>query len=258
MAALLRQNPKLHADMSSPVGALMEQLWTAMGAGGEIAMLISETQRRDLMRSVFTTYYRDLLDDRVVFDTNRMWCARMEVLTELFPHSKVVCCVREVHWVLDSFERIARANAFTLSRLYSGPQAATVYLRTDALAHAGGVVGYALNALREAFYGPHAHRLILVDYEALAREPKAALAYLYERLELEPFEHDFGNVEYDAGEFDRNLGAPGLHRVARDVSFKPRKTLLPPDLFARFEADDFWRDPMRNQGAAAILLPEDR
>ena len=255
LAALLRQNPEFHAGISSPAALLVEQVWAAMGAGGEAAALVTEDQRRDILRGVFDSYYKSLAPGKIIFDTNRMWCARMDVLTQLFPQSKVICCVREVAWVMDSFERIARQNAFTLSRLYSREQAATVYSRVDALAHAGGVVGFALNGLREAFYGPHAARLILVDYEALVREPKPAMAFLYGQLGLKPFEHDFSNAEYDAGEFDRNLGAPGLHKVQRDVKFTPRKPLLPPDLFARFENDDFWRDPVRNQGDSAILLP---
>ena len=257
LAALLRQDPACHADISSPVALLMENLWSSMGAGGEIAMMVSDTQRRDLLRGVHDAYYSGQADKRAIFDTNRQWCARMEIVAELFPDAKVICCVREVTWVLDSFERIARANAFTLSRLYAGQQAATVYARTESLAHAGGVVGFALNALREAFYGPHADRLVLIDYEALASDPKATMDFLYARLGLAPFAHDFANVDYDAGEFDRSIGAPGLHKVGREVKFKRRKSLLPPDLFARYEADDFWRDPLRNQSAAAILLPSD-
>ena len=255
LAALLRQNPAFHAGMSSPVGSLMEHMWAAMGAGNELALFIDEAQRRDLLLGIFSGYYRHLMGTRVIFDTNRIWCARLDILAELFPASKIICCVREVAWILDSFERITRANAFTLSRMYSRDQAATVYSRVDAMASASGVVGFALNALREAFYGPHAGRLVLVDYEALAREPRGTMEFLYERLALAPFAHDFANIDYDARDFDRQIGAPGLHSVSPQVRFAPRKTLLPPDLFARFETDDFWRDPVRNQGQAAILLP---
>ena len=254
LAALLRQNPAVHADISSPVAALVEQMWAAMGAGNEAALLVDEEQRRDLLAGIFPAYYKKQQGAKTVFDTNRMWCARMDMLTQLFPASKVICCVREVAWIFDSFERVTRENAFTLSRMYSRDQASTVYSRVDTLASPGGVVGYALNALREAFHGPHADRLILIDYEALAREPGPAMAFLYERLGLKPFDHDFKNVDYDAPEFDRNLGVTGLHRVGREVRFSKRKTLLPPDLFARFETDDFWRDPLRNQGKAEILL----
>ena len=47
----------------------------------------------------------------------------------------------------------------------------TVYTRVNRLASSDGLVGYALDALREAFFGEHAPRLILVEYQALTRAP---------------------------------------------------------------------------------------
>ena len=41
-------------------------------------------------------------------------------------------------------------------------------------------------------------------------------------------------VEYDAPEFDAQLGLDGLHRVHPEVKPRPRKTILPPDLFKRY------------------------
>jgi sulfotransferase len=60
------------------------------------------------------------------------------------------------------------------------------------------------------------------------------------------FSHDFDNVEFDAEEFDRRLGTPGLHKVGRKVRHAARRTLLPGDLVRKYENDAFWRDPARN------------
>jgi sulfotransferase len=46
-------------------------------------------------------------------------------------------------------------------------------------------------------------------------------------------------------EFDARLGAPGLHEVGSAVRVPSRRTILPPDLFTRFEADAFWQDPAK-------------
>jgi hypothetical protein len=46
-----------------------------------------------------------------------------------------------------------------------------------------------------------------------------------------------------APEFDRSLGAAGLHRVSGPVRHEVRQTLLPPDLFERFDQLTFWNDP---------------
>ncbi len=40
----------------------------------------------------------------------------------------------------------------------------------------------------------------------------------------------------------RNMHFTGLHTVRRKVSFEPHTTILPPDLFQKFQGMDFWRD----------------
>ena len=80
------------------------------------------------------------------------------------------------------------------------------------------MVGFALDCLREAFYGGWADRMILVTYEALAgTRPHHRRALRLRRRAA--FAHDFDNVEYSADEFDAALGSPGLHTVRRKVGF---------------------------------------
>ena len=60
-------------------------------------------------------------------------------------------------------ERLVRRNAFELSGMLRIRAGRTVYTRVNRIAASDGLVGYALDALREAFFGEDAHRLILVD-----------------------------------------------------------------------------------------------
>jgi sulfotransferase len=243
LAGLLRQNPRFHAAMTGPVGSLVTTLLNTMSAQNEASVFLDEAKRRTILKAVIQAYYADQADKEVVFDTNRLWCARLPLLQALFPGSKVLACVRSVAWVMDSFERLVRRNAFEPSKLFgTADERATVYSRTEALAHRDRVVGFAYSALKEAYYGEHSSSLLLIDYEILTQKPQACLELVYRFLEEPWFEHDFDNVEYDEPEFDQHLGAPGLHRVAGPVRFTPRPTVLPPDLFQRFEALTFWND----------------
>ena len=52
---------------------------------------------------------------------------------------------------------------------------------------------------------------------------------------------------------DEVLGAPGLHTVRRKVEFVERPSVLPPDLFARFENDAFWMNPDLNTYGVPII-----
>ena len=106
------------------------------------------------------------------------------------------------------------------------------------------MVGFALNALREAVYGPQADRLLLVRYESLVANPLGALAAIYGFIGEDLHPHDPERIEpcYDMIEFDQRLGTPGLHDVGRSVKARERATILPPDLFSRYENDAFWQD----------------
>jgi sulfotransferase len=147
---------------------------------------------------------------------------------------------------MDSIERLIRENVFELSGIFGFESLNTVYTRVNRLALNDGLVGFAIDALREAYWGEHADRLILVGYEALARNPEDTLKQLYGFLGEPWFEHDFNNVEYEANDFDLALGTPNLHRVRRKVEWQERKTVLPPELFSRFVNDAFWMLPELN------------
>jgi sulfotransferase len=256
LAAILRQNPKIHASMSSPVGALFQELVTAMGAQHDYSVLINETQRRNLLLALFEGYYRDVFDQKVVFDTNRCWCSKMDAVAQLFPQARVIACVRDLAWIMDSFERLFRKNALLMSRMFKPAETLTVYSRLDALAGPSGPLRFAWNATREAFYGQHADRLIVVEYEDLAREPKRTIDLIYDRCGLPHFDHDFDNVSYDDGQaFDHQFGMPGLHSVSGKVRFSARDSILPPDLFARFTNRCFWRKTHPIKGDVPTPVP---
>lgn len=241
-SAILRQNPRFHAGISSPLAGLCDGIIAQVSAGTEMSTTVSPEQRARLLRGLFDSYYGDQ-PESVVFDTNRAWTAKLAMLLQLFPDAKVICCVRDVAWVMDSMERQYRNNAFEHTRLFNNPgERSTVYTRLEALAGANRLVGFAYHALREACYGEFADRLVIVDYELLTQRPAEVFQLLYQFIEEEPFSHDFGAVAFDAPAFDAQLGLDGLHRVHPSVAPRPRQTVLPPDLFKRYSNMAFWRD----------------
>ncbi len=254
LAGILRQNPRFHAAMTSPVGGIYMAMQSAVSRRNEAAVFITDDQKRALLRGVFTSYYAEIGAERVVFDTNRIWCTKMPQIAGHFVNARVICCVRDVRWIMDSIERLVRRNPLELSGMFGFDAGGTVYTRINRIAASDGLVGFALDALREAFFGEHANRLILVDYEALTREPTRTLARIYDFIGEAPFAHDFGDVEYAADEFDLPLGTPGLHTVRRKVEFVERSTVLPPGLFQRFAGDAFWTEPGANIHGVPVLL----
>lgn len=254
LAALLRQNPRFSAGMSSPIATIFAAMQRAVSAQNEAAYFINDEQRVRHLRGVFVNHYGGAIDDpgRVVFDTSRGWCAKLPLIATLFPDAKIICTVRDPARVLDSIERLVRANPLHLSGITGYESGGTVYSRCEALMAPGGMVGHALNGFREAFYSEGASRLFVLDYDALAKCPREALAELYEFIQEPLFEHDFENVSYDAAEFDARLGTPRLHSVRGPVRWRERTPVLPPALFKR-HTDIFWRNPAENIGDAMVV-----
>ncbi len=251
LSAILRQNPRFQAGMTSPVGAMVCAVLAQVSAGSEFAPMVDTDCRKRLLRGLFDSYYADTAAD-TIFDTDRMWCSRLPTLLDLFPDAKIIACVRNVAWVMDSIERLHRSNPYEHSLLVGGNLArSTIYKRLELLAMHDQLVGFAWSALREAFYGEFADRLLVIDYDLLSQAPQKVLPLLYDFIGEPWFEHDFDHVEYDAPEFDIKIGAPGLHKVRAKVELIPRRSVLPPDLFDKYSQLSFWNDP---GGSAANVI----
>jgi sulfotransferase len=232
--------------MSGPVGGIIDTVLTAMSDRNEYSVFITDEQRQRIVRGIFENYYGDEFKTKVIFDTNRLWCARLHQLNLLFPQSKVIACVRNVPWIFDSIEKLVRSNVFRPSSIFDYNFTGTVYSRADQLASGSGMVGFAHNALKQAFYSNEATNLMLLRYETLVSRPEEAIAAVYDFIDEDAYPHDFNNVSYEAEEFDHKAGTPGMHVVRKQIEECVRPSILPPDLFNRFESESFWLEPQQN------------
>jgi sulfotransferase len=253
LSALLRQNPRFHAGMSSPVAGLLHELLGAMSGRNEFSVFISDEQRQRILRGVVEQYYGPEYPAEVIFDTSRAWCGRMAVLRSLFPDSRVIACVREVPWIVDSIEQLVQRNGFSPSSIFNFQPGGTVYSRAESVANGEGMLGSAYNALKQAFYGEGAERLLLVRYETLVSDPQRVLQAIYDFTGQPAFAHDFERISFDAEEFDRRAGTPGLHAIRPRVAAQARRSILPPDVFRRFENDSFWQHPQLNPNGVKVV-----
>jgi sulfotransferase len=239
LSALLRQNPRFHAGITSPVAPLIGAMLRATSADKEHSIFLADVHRERLLRGIFTAYYEMMDGQEVVFDTHRIWCARIAIIARLFPDAKVICCVRNPAWIYDSLECLVQKN-LQPSKIFKFDPDTTVYQRVEQVSARNGLVGFALDALQGACCGEPG-RLLLLQYETLANNPAMAMRAIYEFIGEPVFEHHFEKVEFDAPEFDRQLGTPGLHTVRGPVCYKERKSILPPALFDKHKRG-FWQD----------------
>lgn len=257
LAAILRQNPKFRAGMTTPVYPMVMAINHAMGAHTEGHTTVTQEQRIAVQRGVIENFYaKDIADDATVFDTNRQWTSRMPLLSQLWPEAKVICCVRDVAWILDSFERSLQKDPSLHSRLFTGDDGLNVYTRCEALVDGKRQIGTAWNALREAYYGPHSANLMLIELDALTYNPEAIIAEVYKFIDEEPFEHTFDNVQYSAPNYDAEIGLPDLHKVEGKVEYRTRQPILPPDLFQKYSNSTFWRKDLKTKAKVFFVQAE--
>jgi sulfotransferase len=254
LAALLRQNPRFHSDITGPVALLCGVVHQRIGGTGEYSVLFDDARCAQMLRGIFASYYSDVPGGHVIFDTNRSWTNRAAVLDRLFPESRIICCVRDIGWIIDSLERMRNKNPLKLSKLFSAQNGETIYTRVEALMNSEtGLIGAAWSGLREAWFSDAAHKLIVVPYDVLVRDPANTLRRLYQAIGEPDFDHDFNNVAYDAPDYDNNLGMPGLHTVHPVVAVRERLPCIPPDVFAKYAKTHFWTNSELNPRNVLIL-----
>jgi len=254
LAAILNQNPRFRAGMTSPLADIMGVVMAESSSKNDFSFDVSDEQRIAMLRGLVENFYERHAESTVVFDTSRLWCSRMQLLGKLFPDAKVIACVRQLSWVLDSMERLVRRQPAGVSKVFRFDTNTTVYSRVDALTDPRGMVGFAFQATKDAFYGQDAAgRLMLLTYETLARDPSAAVRAVYQFIGEPWFEHDFNRVAYNADEFDARVGMPGLHRVRPKVEPIERAPILPREIFARFANESFWMDPKNNISQVPVV-----
>ena len=78
---------------------------------------VRQTRER-LLRGLFDSYYADV-ERPVIFDTNRSWNSHLPALMKLFLEAKIICCVRDVAWIMADSLHIYRIPAPVIQHSHS-------------------------------------------------------------------------------------------------------------------------------------------
>jgi len=248
LSAILRQNPAFHARVTSPTYAMVDRMIDAMGPDMKYSSFFDERRRIEVLRGLFESFYYDQPQQgSVVFDTNRMWTSSAPLLGKLFPQARIICCVRDVVRIIDSFERVIRANPLEYNSLFAFKNEPTIYGRVKMMMNArDGVIGGPHSALRTAWFTDDAPRLVVVRYESLTKNPEQTISKLYQILGLKSYQHDFNNVEYSESEYDKRIGLAGLHTTRGRVEYREQPVTIPPDVVKNYAHSNFWDVPSEN------------
>lgn len=238
MSSILKQNPRFHASITDPLATMTKGVIETSQDGPGIKIEVPVSRRINIVKSMFEGYYQDV-DKEVIFNTNRAWTLLTPQLKEIYPQSKLIVCVRDINWILDSFEVAHRKHPLSVNTV-TGGLSGTVYSRAEMLMDEKGIVGFPYVGIKQAITSNEKNNLMLVEYDQLCRNPGAIMKAVYSFIDEPHFEHDFNNVENSWDEYDAEIGIP-LHTTRKKVEFIPRKSILPPDIQGKYKNMEVWR-----------------
>lgn len=244
LSAIFNQNPAMNAGITGPAASIFQAVQRAVSRGNEASDFLTDVNRKLLLKHAITDCHGDA---QITWDTNRSWPTKLNILADLFPNCRMICCVRDIPWIVDSIEKLVRANMYDLSGIFNFQPGMSVFDRAKALTE-GGLIGSANVAMMEAAYSAEVGRMLLVEYDTLTLFPEETMRSIYEWMGMTYYErHDFGSIQQipGAADFDRRMGTPGLHALGPTVRNIPRQSILPPDLFNSF-GTPFWRTGVPN------------
>ena len=238
LSAILRQNPDFYADISSPVEAITGCSIDII-TSAESNLTVTENQRKNLLYGIFNGYYQHI-ENSTIFDTSRSWTKKTNLLQALFPYTKILCPVRDIVSILNSFEVLLNKNCFNTKQISEKVFSDNIFRRTQEIFerevikyHTFLQEGYALNP--EIIY--------FIEYENLCKEPEKTMREVYEFLEKPYYPHNFENIEYSNENFDKACNLKDLHTVKKRVEYKPPRCVLPSEIVQKYEKMnmEFWR-----------------
>lgn len=239
LSTILNQNPNFKAGISSP---LLTHFRAIIEAGNSPKKTDINFQRtRRIANGCVEGYYSDC-DRPIVFDTNRLWTNLLPQLKDLYPYTKILCCVRDINWIIDSFERLHQKNPWAISTVFPSGTDMHVYARSSGLMSETGIVGLPYTSLKSAMCGPHKDMLFFVEYEMLCKNPEGMMRAIYSFIDQPYFKHNFENVESSYDEYDAEINMPGLHTTRKKITWEPRNFILPPDVLEKYNNMEVWRE----------------
>jgi sulfotransferase len=239
LSSILLQNPEFYADIASPVSALTESAIDVI-SGSQTNFVIEEKHRKNLMYGIFNGYYKHV-DKPVIFDSCRGWTKKTPFLKELFPYTKILCPVRDIFSILNSFEIICSKNPFYTKIIAENTD--NVFARCDGMmSKQVGIVATAWISLQEG-YAINPEMIHFIEYDNLCKEPEKTMRGIYNFLEKSYYQHNFENLEYSNEIFDKSCNLKCLHTVKKRVEYKPPKNVLPQEIIKKYQEMnmEFWK-----------------
>lgn len=245
LSAILKQNSDFYTSISDPLLNYVNSIIHNTASDPSIKTIVNDEKLDDLLHDLIKSYYKEC-NESVIFNTNRHWTNHTHLLKRLFPNYKMIVCLRDIPWVIDSVERLHRRNTYSITPMV-GAACKNVYERAHWMMgnhsdnSANGFIVEPLFGIKNALASSETDNLLFLDYDALVKYPQETIKRIYAFLEKDCFNHDFDNVSVNHTEYDEALNCEGLHKVRAKVEYKDRVPIIPQDLWNLYMPETVWK-----------------
>ena len=250
LSSILNQNPDIHSSQLSP---LTEYLWVLSNAFNN-----SENAQRSLDKTGSLNIFSNMLSSMyshvekpVIIDRDKNWAtpANFANLKKYInSNPKIIFTVRPILEVISSYIMIE--GDLVRERMYSSNWWYKSYLtETDNmceyLMRPQGELDSSLTSISTLCNPENKNNIHIVEYDDLVQKPTEVMDNIYSFLELEPFTHNFNNIDKKEIDSDVLLGfSKDLHKVRKKLSkqsLKPEE-VLSTYIINKYSGMEFWRN----------------
>lgn len=240
LAGILNQNPKFHASMSTNLNFLFGDIQFSYNNESRSLVGLTNNTAMNVYSKILEGYYQHI-EKEVVFDTNRCWPRFDTILHSMMPYTKIICCVRDIPSILNSFEYYYKFVSKKAPSFLTPEGAANPWVRLEywwqtliAPNYESCEYAYTSPALKDLY--------VFIDYDDFISDPDKTIGDLYLKLELDYYQHDFNNISYSFDSIDERASNEGLHTVKTKVGKTDTKWVLPRSVVERYTRRCFWRE----------------
>lgn len=218
---ILGQNPEFYV---TPTSGVLELVFAARHNYSESLefkaqdSVLMEEGFRGFCNGGLTSFYNSITDKPYVMDKSRGWGYYQDFLDFFYPDPKIVCMVRDPRSIFSSMEKNHQRHPEKIDGVVNDAEMTgiTVEQRIDTWVRSQ-PVGLAFERLRDIIHKGNDEYMHFIKFEDLCSNPEKEMNDLYEYLEVNPYKHDFNNVEQITQEDDSVYGAYGDHNIRSKV-----------------------------------------
>lgn len=250
LSSILKQNPDFYSDISSPLQMIVENTIRVFSECDNSTNI--DTERRvQVIQSLFDGYY-SFTNSSVIFDTSRLWTRNSTLLKTVFPNTKLICCVRDISEIINSFEKLWNSQSLYYKQINDFSYSDNIFERSDEIYNRSIINNYI--ALKEG-YTKNLDLIHFVNYEDLCKYPSKVMKEIYDFIEKPYYSHNFNDLNYENQTFDLKCGIPDLHKIQPEVKWNECKYLIPEEIIQKYKSMkmEFWKPIHQSQGL--ITLP---